>query len=300
MIGIDLMSKRILQDCDPQLLDKVQIIHNSTDNVDLTKKTILVLHCLPHDPQVEYLKEGGWSQFDQIVFVSHWLQEQYYMYHKIPYNAGTVLYNAIEPIKQYDKTDPKKNLRIVYFTDPRRGLDYLYPVINELSQQYPQIKLHVYPNITKFDKLDEGYDELLELIGSHDNMVLHKNTSNDKIREVLKKSHIFAYPSVWQETFCLPLVEALSAGCYCVHSSLGALKETSLGLTQMYSFSDNRQNHVDKLYVEMKKAVMLHHYNYDYVKQNTDTTKTIADFKYDWSRRKLEWNQLMEHVIQGG
>ena len=48
------------------------------------------------------------------------------------------------------------------------------------------------------------------------------------------------YPNTFKETSCLCLIEAMSAGCVCVHSSLGALPDTSNGLTCMYEYTPDK------------------------------------------------------------
>ena len=55
--------------------------------------------------------------------------------------------------------------------------------------------------------------------------------------------HIFAYPSIWPETSCIALIEAMSAGLLCVHSAYAALPETSANWTMMYPISEDHQQH---------------------------------------------------------
>lgn len=299
MGGTELMQNRIHEGCDPELLDKVQIIHSRVRDLDPDKKKILVLHDLPGDPEVQHLRDGGWKKFDKLVFVSHWQQEQYFLHLGVPYSAGTVLYNAIEPIPDHIKPDPKEKIRLIYHSTPHRGLDFLYVAFNQLAQEHDNIHLDVYSSFELYGwgQRDEPYEQLFKLLKNHPNITYHKSVPNDEIREALKNAHIFAYPSVWEETSCLCLIEALSAGCYCVHSALAALKETSLGITQMYPMEDDRQKHVDRFYVELKRAIMLHETSYEYLQSNTETTKQIANFKFDWNIRKHEWNKLLESIL---
>jgi UDP-glucose:(glucosyl)LPS alpha-1,2-glucosyltransferase len=297
MSGTNLISDRISKECDQGLLSQVEVLH-SCEEPSQSKKSILVIHSLPDDPDVQKLKDHGWKRYTKLVFVSHWQQEQFFLYFGIPYSAGTVLYDAIEPLPVHTKSNPEKGkLRLIYNLPVERGLDYLYVVFDELSKQYDQLHLDVYCDL---DELDNDQLDLKNRLKNHPQISYKSRVSNDKIRKALEKAHIFAYPCVWQETSCLALIEALSAGCYCVHSGLGALKETSLGITQMYSFQDDKQKHIDTFYVELKKAILLHNHSYDYVKVNTDTMKAIADYKYDWTIREGQWNKLLEDVLSSG
>jgi UDP-glucose:(glucosyl)LPS alpha-1,2-glucosyltransferase len=301
MGGTELMAHRIEGDCNQSLLSQFQLIHSRARELDEDKKNVLICHDLATDPEVQHLKDGGWKKYDKIVFVSHWQQEQYFMYLGVPYEAGTVLYNAIEPIPVHKKPDPKKQLNLIYFSTPHRGLDLLYAAFNQLAQEHDNIHLDVYSSFELYGwkQRDNQYKELFDLLKAHPNITYHRSVSNDEIRKALEKAHIFAYPSIWQETSCLCLIEALSAGLYCVHPALGALKETSIGLSQMYPFNDNVKEHVNNFYVELKKAILIHEKNYKYVQRNTQTTKAIADFKFDWNQRKYEWNELLKSLAGG-
>ena len=288
---------RIAEECDQGLLSQLQVFHNFGEP-DPNKKSVLIVHTLPDDPSVQHLKDHGWRKYNKLVFVSHWQQEQFYLYFGIPYSDGTVLYDGIEPIKLHSKTNPEKGkLRLMYNLPPERGLDYLYVVFNELCNEYDNLHLQVFSD---FNTQDRDYKKLRDALNNHPKITYSQKVSNDMIRKALEKTHIFAYPCVWQETSCLSLIEALSAGCYCIHPALGALKETSLGITHMYPFQDDRQKHIDNFYIELKKAILLHHHSFDYVRTNTETTKTIADYKYDWSARREQWNKLFEQVLSSG
>ena len=74
-------------------------------------------------------------------------------------------------------------------------------------------------------------------------MTYHGYVSNDEIIEALSHAHIFAFPSTHPETSCLCIIEAMCAGCICVHSSLGALPETTNGHTMMYPYVNNKYDH---------------------------------------------------------
>jgi len=291
------MLDRIKERCDQGLLSQLQLA-GPADEIDPHKKSILLVSCMPDAPEVQKLKDSGWKEYSKIVFASHWLQEQFYLYMGIPYSKGTVMYDSIDPIPDHEKSNPEDGkLKLIYFLPPERGLDYLFVVYNELSNQHDNLELDVYCDI---DRKHDDYKDLANVINNHPKINYRGVVSNDKIREQLQETHIFAYPNVYQETSCIALIEALSAGCYCIHPGLGALKETSLGLTQMYSFQDDRQKHIDTFYVELKKAILLHNHSYDYVKANTETTKAIADYKYDWAIREGQWNKLFEQVLSSG
>jgi hypothetical protein len=80
-------------------------------------------------------------------------------------------------------------------------------------------------------------------------------------------------------------MEALSAGCYTVHTDLGALSETSLGNGIMIPFSELTP---EKYAEELTKAIKI-------IKEKEhDYTKQIEDIKnnFTWDIAKQNWLAL--------
>ena len=297
MGGTELMAARIERDVNPSLLEQFNIIHSRVRELSQTKKNILVLHDLAQDPEVQHLKDGGWEKYDLLVFVSHWQQEMYNLYLGVPYSAGIVMRNAIEPIEEHTKPNDGK-IRLMYYSTPHRGLDILYAAFNQLAKEYDNIELNVYSSFDLYGwkERDEPYKELFQKLTEHPKIRYSKSVPNDKIREELKKTHIFAYPSKWKETSCLCLIEAMSAGCTAVHSSLAALSETSMGMTSMYGYLEDDIQHANRFYLELKNAIEMyqHQGKRKHIEQRLKVTKAFADSNFSWHNRSLEWSKLLE------
>lgn len=299
MGGTELMQHRLHQFVSEDLLSNFQIIPSRVRKLDPNKKSILWLHDLHGDPEVQHLGDEGWQRFDKLVFVSHWQQAMYNAYLGVPFNAGIVLKNAIVPIEDHKKPDDK--IKLIYFSTPHRGLDILVPVFEQLAKEFDNIELDVFSSFRLYGwpERDQPYADLIKKCQQHPRINYHKSVNNEKIRRVLKKSHIFAYPSTWMETSCLCLIEAMSAGLMCVHSSLGALPETSSNLTQMYGFDENPQFHAEKFYMALKRAIKM--YDTGYAKKTLEPQialqSQIANSIYSWETRKLEWKQLLQSML---
>ena len=90
------------------LLSHFQIVHSRIpEELDQTKKKILVLHDLVGDPMYDQLRDGGWKMFDKLVFVSYWQKQQFQDYLGIPSSASVVLKNAIMPVEDHKNQTTK-------------------------------------------------------------------------------------------------------------------------------------------------------------------------------------------------
>lgn len=298
MGGTELMQKRLHASVSPSILGNFQIIPSRLRELEKGKKHIYWVHDLAGDPEVQHLKNGGWKKFDKIVFVSHWQQQQYHDILGVPFSAGTVIKNSIEPIETHDK--PSGPIRLVYFSTPHRGLDITVQIFNELWKTYgDQIELDVISSFALYGwkERDKPYLPLINFCKGHKQINYYDSMSNEKLREHLKTCHIFAYPSTWVETSCLCLIEAMSAGLTCVHSSLGALPETSMHLTMMYDYDEDKNRHAQVFYSNLKSAIdMYRGKNVQSIINNVNQVKMVSDSVFNWDARVVEWENLLRHL----
>lgn len=260
MGGTELMAQRMVDNIDPSKLGKYHIIHSRIRDEYLNEdpsKNILVLHDLPTDPESAKLSDPEFrKKFGRIVCVSNWQKEQYHHHLGIPYSEMIVIYNAVDErnfkgnlIKE--KMNNIEEVRFIYHTTPHRGLELLYPVFDALVDRFRKdLKLHldVYSSfdIYGWKERNAQYENLFSLIDSHENMTYHGTVSNDEVIEALHSSHIFLYPNIWLETFCLSAVEAMMAGNLVIAPHYGALTEIitrNNGI--LYNFSDNPTEHAN-------------------------------------------------------
>ncbi len=294
MGGTELMRKALFEHIDNELLENFQIICSRPDNLDPDKIKILWCHDLAEDPAVSNLSDPEYrNQIDFFVFVSNWQMEKYNSILGVPYNKSIVLENAIVPIENcFDK--PTDKIKIIYTPTPHRGLELLIPVFEKISEMVDDVELDVYSSFKLYgwEQRDEPYKQIFERCEKHPKINYHGSVSNEEIRKALTQAHIFAYPSIWPETSCLCLIEAMSARCISVHSNLAALPETSGGLTMMYQLSEDPTEHANRFAGNLLNAIQI-------VKQPEinpilDFVKTYTDFRYDWSRRASSWKHLLQ------
>ena len=184
------------------------------------KIRILWCHDLAGDPEAEgSLSNKGWSKFHRLVFVSHWQQQQFIEKYGIPRERTVVIKNAIDPIevdleKKFQEFDQHDTINLVYSTTPHRGLAILVPVFENLLKSHDDIHLHVFSSfkIYGWEERDTHFQPLYDRIEDNEHMTYHGSVPNAELRQELTRMHIHAYPSMWLETSCVSLIEAMSAG----------------------------------------------------------------------------------------
>ena len=252
--GTEMMRQRLLDNVNRELLEGFAIHFSRPRDIPTDVKNIMYCHDLAGDPENKVLLDGGWEKFEHLVFVSNWQRDQYIMRFGIPYSKCSVIPNAIET--RYDIEDKEKSstIRFVYHTTPHRGLELVYPIIDALSKEYRNIHLDVYSSfaIYGWPQRDDPYVDLFTKIHNHPNMTYHGSIPNEDVIEALKKSHIFLYPNIWQETSCIALIEAIRCSLLCIHPNYGALPETAANATVMYDYNEDPATHANLAYAITK------------------------------------------------
>lgn len=254
--GTEMMRERLLSVVPANLLDNFAIHFSRPRQIYDDVKNIFYAHDLAADPENKILLDGGWKQFAKLVFVSHWQRDQYISMYSIPYSKCTVIENAIETEFEYTKR-PAGPIRFVYHTTPHRGLELLYPIFDQLSKEFDNIHLDVFSSfeIYGWKERDKPYAKLFDALKAHPKVTYYGTRSNEEVLIALKQSHIFLYPSIWVETSCIAMIEAIKCGCTVIHPSLGALPETAGGATVMYDYVEDPNAHANMAY-KMTKSLL--------------------------------------------
>ena len=299
--GTELLQERLYGgDIPRELLEKVQIVFSRARDLDPDKKKIYYCHDLPEDPESSRLSDPMYrKKFDKFVFVSNWQMEKYNEVRGVEYNRSTVVKNSIVPIDTTKRTKSDK-IRLIYHTTPHRGLQLLVPAFVELCKRHDDITLDVYSSfkIYGWEDRDAQYQELFDICRNHPNIKYHGTVSNDEIREALLSADIFAYPSIWKETSCLSLIEAMSAGLLCIHPNLAALSETSMGLTWMYQWNEDANAHAGGFMQVLHQGIEVMRNQREAIEADLKLQKIQVDRVHGWNNKTNEWKALLESITK--
>ena len=276
----------------------INLILNNTSDHLIEKDKINILW-MQHFVNQNEVKNFGSKEYlnklDHIVFNSNWNFEKFQYQFKIPESKSIVIKNAIESIDSHEK--PKDKVNLIYHTTPWRGLVHLLKVFKNLNLKNVELNICSSTIIygKKFDSiLGKKYENIFEECKNTNNVNYLGFLENDKIINLLKKMHIYAFPSIWPETSCISAIEAMAAGCEVVSSNLGALYETCAPFGTFVTFDSNFKNFEKKYQKVLEKSIE----NF-WSKENQKKMKLqqeVINLTYSWNIRSKEWLSFFQEA----
>ena len=296
--GTELTKRSIAKNIKPELSNEFQIIASRVRELNSEKIRIYWQHDLAEDPEVSHLKDANSrNKFHKFVFSSNWQLNDFVTKLQFPQNENVhVIETPLDPLPWVKKSKDKINL--IYFSTPQRGLELLVPVFDALCKKHNNIHLNVFSSfkIYGWDEADKQFEPLYEKIRQHPHMTYHGFADQETLKKTLTKSHILAYPCIWKETSCRVLMESMSAGLLCVHPNLAALPDTSAGLTSMYQFQDNPQDHANIFYSYLDHAIQVVHE--EEIQKYTKFVKSYVDSRFNLTKISGQWEFLLQETLK--
>ena len=295
--GTEMMYQRIMDRLTNENKKEYQIICSRVREIDGKKRPIFWAHDFWDDVENEKLKDGEFKEkFSAFIFVSNHQFQTYHMAYQIPYSKSIVINNGIKPIETHKK--PEDKINIIYHTTPHRGLEIAVPVFKELCKSFKDLHFDIYSSfkIYGWDEKDVAYNGLYDECKKDTNITYHGFKKNSVIREALKKAHIFGYPSIWPETSCLSVIEAMSAKTLVVSSDLGALTETTGNLGFHYRFNEDVNAHAKVFYQNMYRAISELQKNRNKFDNLLNNVKNYSNMRYNIDTIGDQWNSYLNHL----
>ena len=103
-----------------------------------------------------------------------------------------------------------------------------------------------------------------------------------------------AYPNTFEETSCIAVIEALSAGLRVVTSNLGALPETTEGWARMYPYLMNKDKHAEIFASILKEEI--EKIKTGELDSHLELQKQVYSDRWSWDERIKEWADLLNTI----
>lgn len=275
----------------------LNVILCNTDmkKVRYNRKNILWQHNNYSDESVVGMRDRSYMRsIDATVYVSHWQYEKFRYLFQVPTDNAYVIKNSIEPIEFQQRSTGDK-IRLIYTSAPFRGLEILLDAFSILGRD--DVELDVYSSPLMYgsaytESVQGQFDGLLERAANTHGVNYHGYAPNEDIRQALMRAHIFAYPSIFEETACLAMIEAGAAGCRLVTTDLGALYETGSEWATMIEMQADEKSLVQNYAAALENAVDKYWDGQDILKRQSEFFNEF----YSWERRAPEWERLFDRI----
>lgn len=295
--GTELLYERLMERVPAEYWQGINLITSvcREELIDPTKINVLWQHLSYDQPNVEMMKNKEYiDKIDYFVYVSNWQMEKFRYKYNIPMSKSVVIKNAIEPIPYVKK--PEK-IKLIYTSTPWRGLEVLIEAYKRLNRD--DIELDIYTSTIIYGKefyeaADNQYQPLYEEAKKLKGVNFMGYATNDVIRQAVQGAHIFAYPSIWEETSCLCAIEAAMAGCSLVTTNYGALYETTADWAKMVPFNTNGRQLVKDFADALNEAI--DEFWTDSTQQKLLDQHVYYSNFYNWDKRAEEWKAFLDKI----
>ena len=296
--GSESQLRLLLKNLPDESFKDINLILNNAnhDLIEKDKINVLWMHHFVNQKEAQNLRFKDFvNKLDWIVYNSNWNLEKHIYQFRVPESKCIVIKNAIEKINFEEK--PKDKISLIYHTTPWRGLVHLLKIFKDLNLK--NVELNVCSSTAiygkKFDAaLGKNYYKIFNECKNTKNVNYLGFVDNKEIIDLLKKIHIFSYPSVWHETSCISAIEAMAAGCEVVTTNLGALYETCSPFATFVNFERNFNN-LEKKYSKILLNSIKNYWSKENQKKLQLQRESINS-TYSWNIRSIEWKNFFDEA----
>tara|TARA_R100001509_G_scaffold105712_1_gene62609 strand:+ start:742 stop:1680 length:939 start_codon:yes stop_codon:yes gene_type:complete len=301
--GTELQFEYLKKHVNSKLLDQVQICTSVPEKIPLHKDKVNILWQKNSwdQPNLKPWFENklNHNKYDWYVFNSNWNFEQFTKRFDLPTEKCLVIKNGVDNIEPISTTYRKKDpIKIIHHCTPWRGLSVLLGAMQLVKN--PLISLDVYSSTevygkSFYDHNDHYYHELYDQAKQLPNVNYIGYKSNEYIKKHLKDYRLFVYPSIWEETSCISLLEAMSAGLYCITTNFGALYETGSEFPMYVPYSNDYRSLAKKFAKSIDIAALSLHESS--IKDHLKMQKNFVNNFYNWKIKGKSWTRFLQGAI---
>ena len=234
----------------------------------------------------KYLLENLIDKIDGIVVLTEWHKTYISNFYNIDCAKIFIIGNAIDT-SRYNKSIKRVKNRFIYTSDPCRGLEQLVNHFDKIQQKLPDAELWIYRDENSFN---EHHQSLLVQIKSIPYIKFMGRFDNNDIVEQQMMADFWYYPTAFLETYCISALEALMAGCICITSDLGGLKDVISDRGILITEPIHSEAYFNKALEEITNFT-----NNEELKEKTRANGILWAQEQVWQNRAKEWFKLFNY-----
>ena len=287
--------------------DNVDVKRTTQEIVESNKKFRIIWAHDNCDQAAHYNLPQHLDKVSAIVCVSNWEKEQYVKFNRAPAEKIVVIPNGVA---EEFKPNGKKSKTAIFFSAPHKGVTALPKVWKQVIKNHPDAKLKVFSSYDLYgqdhverNKIPE-YIEAIEELKNLSGVEYSKCIDREELLPHVQDAAFFMHPNLWEETFCVSMVEAMACGCYPIVSDIGALREVSFNrgkyVPMLGENTPEGWKPSPKFINEFAQEVSRCFDFFDnqpetFYAATNDLSKITRDV-YSWKRISEYWKQLIDHI----
>ncbi len=201
---------------------------------------------------------------------------------------------------------PKEKFRVIYSSNPDRGLYILADMWEELTEKIPEIKLDVlygwqglmtWGNTPEWkNSIEQQKDKLQEKLGKFNNVNFVGRVTKDMVAKYLLRSVVVLYPNNFWETFCLTALESQAAGTPMITTDMGALGTTLNRNFNLLIADSPYSKEYQKTFIS--NAVEILKDDGKLMQLSSGNRNYIANLPCDWNDISKRWQQTIWETMK--
>jgi len=241
---------------------------------------------------------------NHIVSPSQWNKDQLVKYHSVPDHKISVIPNGVADMFSYSD---KKTKTMIYTSIPYKGLEVLAKIIPRIHQIHPDTKFKIFSSMSLYGPSNDLYINLYDHLKTLPNVEYSQAVDQAELIPHYQDAAFFIHPNIWEETFCVSMVEAMKSGAYPIITDIGALTEVA------------GENNASVVPIDGNPTSKGYQVTEDFINNFTETcckaldyfdrdqpyyqevSKIISNYvseKYNWRSIAEQWKSLI-HTITG-
>lgn len=261
------------------------------DNKFAARKKYLWLHDVIDAPE---LTEQRLNNLDKVIFVSQYHADLY----DIPEDKKFASGNGIDP-SAFKGVEVERNpKKVVYMSAHERGQDLLQRIWPDVLKEVPDAEAHCYYGWDGYDHVNRDNPERMEwkakLIAEQKNLknfTDHGKIGHQDIIEEIFSAGIWAYPTGFDEVYCITAAKAQAGGAWPVYSNHAALKSIVKYGDKVEIDSQKVDGHDVGLWTEKKLKEFTQKLIHRLKNPATDEER---EEMADWAKTNLSWSQTAQ------
>ena len=239
---------------------------------------------------------------NHIVSPSQWNKDQLVKYHNVPEYKISVIPNGVADIFSYSD---KKTKTMIYTSIPYKGLEVLARIIPKIHQVHPDAKFKIFSSMSLYGPSNDQFINLYDHLKTLPYVEYSAAVDQAELVPHYQEAAFFIHPNIWEETFCVSMVEAMKSGAYPIITNIGALAEVAgennASVVPIDGTPTSKGYQVTEDFMNSFAdacCLALDYYDKDqeyYHKVSKIISDQVSE-KYNWKRVAEQWETLISNI----